>query len=106
MEHFAGVFSISPMPHGRPRLCPPLPVAKPSNLCEPPFATFLQHLTLLAADKTPLIKALKPAPDTHLEAIKVHGRIVGWLQVAKLMLTRCPMPGISFISRCVLLCGW
>lgn len=89
-------FSISPMPHGAPAPMPAPSGGQALKPCEPPFATFLQHLTLLAADKTPLIKALKPAPDTHLEAIKVHGRIVGWLQVAKINVDALPYAGYFF----------
>lgn len=61
-----------------------------------PFGTFAQRLSLLDADKKPLIDAEILNADASYQKIKSDGEVVGWLRVGKINMDMLPLAQYFF----------
>lgn len=76
---------------------PPIPASPAENpKWEFPFGTFLQRLSLLDADKKPLIEAEIFKADASYQKIKLDGEIIGWLRVGRINVDMLPLAQYFF----------
>ncbi|MEY4589849.1 MAG: hypothetical protein RL497_1925 [Pseudomonadota bacterium] len=63
---------------------------------ELPFGTFFQRLSLLDANKNPLIEAEILNADASYQKIKLNGKVIGWLRTGKINVDMLPLQQYFF----------
>ncbi len=74
----------------------PTPPPKSTPAWDMPFGTFLQRVTLLDANKRVLIAPEMAKTDVNYQAIKLDGKIIGWLSIGKIDMDILPLAQYFF----------
>ncbi|HEY6528613.1 MAG TPA: ATP-binding protein [Cellvibrionaceae bacterium] len=74
----------------------PTPPPKSTPAWDMPFGTFLQRVTLFDANKQLLIAPEINKTDVNFQAIKLHGKLIGWLSIGKIDMDMLPLAGYFF----------
>ncbi len=77
----------------------PAPPPKSTPAWDMPFGTFLQRATLLDANKQPLISPEIVKTDVNYQAIKLDGKIIGWLSIGKIDADILPLAQYFFYQQ-------
>ena len=77
----------------------PAPPPKSTPAWDMPFGTFLQRATLLDANKRVLIAPEIAKSDVNYQAIKLHGKLIGWLSIGKIDMDILPLAQYFFYQQ-------
>lgn len=84
-------------------IIPQPPKGKP--ICDPPFGSFLQRLSLLDANKQEVVAPEILKNEFNFQKIKLNGKTVGWLKVGKLNVDSLPL-GEQIFQQQLKLTSW
>lgn len=73
--------------------------SEPKKMCDPPFGTFLQRLSLLDIEKNTLIPPELEVQDVNYQAIRLDGKVIGWLKVGKINVDVIPLAEHFFTQQ-------
>jgi len=77
----------------------PAPPPKSTPAWDMPFGTFLQRATLLDVNKKVLIAPEIVKTDVNYQAIKLNGKIIGWLSIGKIDMDILPLAQYFFYQQ-------